>query len=122
MCSNVATNISKTTYAQIMKYSTVAPTKRITGHTDTGASGIYLMRQTSLYTQKEPKLRAICPKRAEIISSESAQLDIPYLPKEATTARVFNNITSANLLSIKQICDSGFIAAFTETDVKIFNR
>ena len=50
MCSNLATNLSKQTYAQIIQSSTFLPPETITTHTDTGTSGIYLMWQPSLYT------------------------------------------------------------------------
>ena len=49
ICSNVATNLSKQTYAKIIQSSTIPPQKTINNHTYTGASGIYLMRQPSLY-------------------------------------------------------------------------
>ena len=122
MCSNVATNISKHIYTQIIQSSTVAHTKTTTTHPDTGASGIYLMCQPSLYISKAPTLRGIWPNGVDIISVEITQLEIPYIPKEATTARVFNNITSSNLLSIGKMCDAGCIATFTEIYFKIFNR
>ena len=41
MCSNVANNISKQKYAQIIQSSTVAPPKTITTHPDTGSSYWY---------------------------------------------------------------------------------
>ena len=88
MWINVDTNLSKKTHAQIIQPSTVAPRKTITTHPDKVASGIYLMRQTPLYTSKAPTLRAICSNGADIISAESAQLEITSLPNEATTARV----------------------------------
>ena len=122
MCSNVATNLSKQTYDQIIQASTVSHFKTIATHPNKGASGIYLMRQPSLYTSKAPTLRAIWPNVADIMSEESAQLDILFLPKEATIARVFNNATSTNLVYIGNVCDAVCTETLAETDVKIFNR
>ena len=80
------------------------------------------MCQPSIYTSKAKEFSTICPNGADIISSEIAQLDIPSLPEEATTARVFNDITSENLLYIGQMYDSGCTATFSETYVNFLTN
>jgi hypothetical protein len=54
-------------------------------------------------------------------SSHAAELDIPELNAAASKAHVFPGMTNHYLLSVRQLCDKGYIVTFKQASVTICN-
>jgi hypothetical protein len=78
------------------------------------------MKQPDSHTAPATYMSALCPNGSNVVSKTQATLNIPQLPATAKVARVFEGITSANLLSTGQLCDAGCTAIYTAKDVKFF--
>ena len=66
-------------------------------------------------------MSALCPNGSNVVSKTQATLDIPQLPATAKVARVFEGITSTNLLSMGQLCDAGCtVSIYTSKEVNFF--
>eukprot|EP00978_Attheya_sp_CCMP212_P027606 scaffold92901_cov49-Attheya_sp.AAC.1 len=77
------------------------------------------MQKPDSHTAPATYMSALCPNGSNVVSKTQATLNtIPQLPAKAKVARVFEEITSANLLSTGQLCDAGCTAIYTSKDVK----
>jgi hypothetical protein len=61
------------------------------------------------------------PNGATMVSSHTADLDIPELNAAAFKAHVFPGMAHHSLLSVRQLCDEGYIVTFKQDTVTICN-
>jgi hypothetical protein len=59
------------------------------------------------------------PNGATIKSSHTAELDIPELNAAASKVQFFPGMTNHSLLSVRQLCDEGYIVTFKQAAVTI---
>jgi hypothetical protein len=65
---------------------------------------------------------AVClPTDDTIASTHTATLNMPSLPRVARQAHILPGLAQHSLLSVRQICDSGFSVTFTVTEVTVTN-
>jgi hypothetical protein len=77
------------------------------------------MLDKDIKTKHAPTLEVECPNGQVIMSNKTTTLAIPNVPETANKARVFETLTSGNLLSIGQMCDSECTALFEKDKVTI---
>jgi hypothetical protein len=61
------------------------------------------------------------PNGATMESSHTADLDIPELNATASNVHVFPGMAHHSLLSVRQLCDEGYIVTFKQDTVTICN-
>jgi hypothetical protein len=61
------------------------------------------------------------PNGATMESSHTAELDIPELNAAASKARVFPGMANHSLLSVRQLCEKGYIVSFKNALVTVCN-
>lgn len=94
--------------------------KETLGIADTGATGHFLT-SSSHCLDKTPVTNGVVvhiPNGDTMKASHTALLDLPTLPVAATTAHVFQELTTP-LISVGQLCDNGCTATFTATNATI---
>ena len=67
-------------------------------------------------------IRVKMPNGTSIISTHTADLALPGLPKAARKAHLFPDLKSGPLISISAMCDHGCTATFEKTKVSIHNQ
>ena len=67
----------------------------------------------------EDELAVIIPNGKQIMLNKTMMLDIPGVPEEANKAQIIPELTSGNLLSIVQYCNSNCSAHFYKTKMII---
>ncbi len=76
---------------------------------DAGATGTFLPPRAPVFNlrkaEKPPQIHL--PDGGQIFSTHECNLDIPWLPKEATRAHIVPGLAHTSLVSIKQLCDNG---------------
>jgi hypothetical protein len=61
------------------------------------------------------------PNGATITSTHTATLNLPSLPHAARQNHILPGLAQHSLLSVGQMCDSGFVVTFTATKVAVTN-
>ena len=79
---------------------------------DTGCTSHYFTTHTQLKHENESSIQVKLPNGDVLHSSGSTKIPIPSLSNQAQKAHIFPKLTSANLLSIGQLCDDNCIATF----------
>ena len=87
---------------------------------DSGTTGHFLQISSECTDKKQTNegIRVKLPDGSEILSTHTAFLNIPQLPKSARGAHLFPDISHA-LLSISMLCDQGYMAIFDDLHVYI---
>ena len=86
---------------------------------DTGCTSHFLTEHAHLPQQPAPPLHVKLPNGEIMTSAGTMQLPIPSTLESAQKAHIFPALTSANLLSIGQLCDDKCTATFTKEQLKI---
>ena len=104
----------------------ILPKKPIILKADTGATGHYIkpsdmtILNNLLPTTTGPAVRL--PNNEIMQAKLKGNLPLPTLPSTSTKAHVFQELQSASLLSVGQLCDSDCDAVFSKHDLKIYDN
>ena len=86
---------------------------------DTGCTSHYITTHTNLQHEKPSQLQVKLPNGDILRSSGATKIPLPTLSNKAQEAHIFPELTSANLLSIGQLCDDNCIATFDKNNLII---
>ena len=89
---------------------------------DTGCTSHYITTDTHLQHEPTTPLQVQLPNGDVMTSSTATDIPFPHTSNKAKRAHIFPTLTTANLLSIGQLCDDGCIANFTKNEVKILKN
>ena len=94
------------------------------GIEDAGAMDIFLMPGTPDKNMKvATKPFAIqLPNGSTIYSTHTCNLDIDWLPEEATEAHIVPDLAHTSLISIRQLCDNGCTVTYNKHACKVYYK
>jgi hypothetical protein len=90
---------------------------------DSGCTGHSLLVNAPCLNKviSQTPLTVRLPNRATMESSHTAELDIPELNAAASKAHVFPGMANHSLLSVRQLCEEGYIVTFKHASVTVCN-
>ena len=82
---------------------------------DAGATSHFLIAGAPVINQKvaAAPIRINLPDGAQLTSSHTATLDIPWIPRSARQAHIVPGLSHTSLISIKALCDAGCTVTYT---------
>jgi hypothetical protein len=88
---------------------------------DSGCTGHFLLVNAPCLSkvQSRSPLTVRLPNGATMESSHIAELDIPELNASASKAHVSPGVSNHSLLSVRQLCNEGYIVTFKQASVTI---
>jgi hypothetical protein len=88
---------------------------------DSGCTGHFLLVNAPCLNKIKSRtpLTVRLPSGTTMDSSHTAELDIPELNADASKAHVFPGMDTHSLLSVRQLCDEGYIVTFKQATVTI---
>jgi hypothetical protein len=90
---------------------------------DSGCTGHFILVNAPCLNKVESRtpLTVRLPNGAAMESSHTAELDIPELNAAASKAHVYSGMSNHSLLSVRQLCDEGYIVTLKQDTVTICN-
>ena len=64
-------------------------------------------------------ISVLIPNGDHMLSTHTAELDLPHLPHQAKQVHLFPSLASGSLLSIGKLCDAGCYAVFVKQNMYI---
>ena len=100
--------------------SVVPPFPTVVSKLDSGATDNYIRREDAHILQQRQRSQGPSvqlPDDSFIQSNEKGELPLPFLSKKAKTAHVFDDLKSASLIAVGQLCNDGYKVTFEDDTV-----
>ena len=88
---------------------------------DAGATSHFLIKRAPVLNKQitMKPLRINLPDGAQLYSTHTATLDIPWIPPNARKAHIVPGLSHTSLISVKSLCDEGCIVTYNKSNCNI---